>query len=137
MPLVIHSFCPLKQPVIALVLGASLQGEGIRAAARLAEGIGADPLACHLGQILLLLRLAAPTDQRIVDQGVLHIDQDSGRGIDAGELFDGENGLEEGAAATTVLLRNLNTHEPELVKLLDQRVIHRAALIHLPDKGTD
>ena len=78
-----------------------------------------------------------PADQRIVDQSVLHIDQNPDRRIDAGELLDRENRLEERAAAAAVLLWNFDAHQSELVKLLDQGMIHHAALIHLLYQRTD
>ena len=49
---------------------------------------------------------------------VLHVDEDADRRVDARELLDGEDGVEEGAAGAAVGLGDLDAHDAEVEQLL-------------------
>jgi len=69
-------------------------------------------------EVLLLLVLVAPTQNGVIDQRVLHIDNDPGRGVDPRELFDGQDRIEKGASLPAVLFRNFYSHQSEIKELL-------------------
>ena len=69
--------------------------------------------------------------QGIVDQRVLHIDHNSRRRIDARQFFDRQDGLEERACSSAVLLGHLDAHQAQLEELVDERVLEHAFLVHL------
>jgi len=89
------------------------------------------------GQVLLLDLVAAPAEECVVDEGVLHVDEDADAGVDAGELLDDERGGEEGCAGAAVLLGHLDAHQAELEELGDQRRVHPLRLVHLVDERAD
>ena len=90
-----------------------------------------------LRQKALLLLVVAPAQQRIVDQRVLHVDDDAGRSVHARKFFDGEDGFEELRAASAVLLGNFDAHQAELEEVVDEVFVEDAFLVHLFDQGTD
>ena len=68
-----------------------LQGKGVGAGSRFAQRIGADHFGAMLRQVALFLFLVAPAQQGIVDQGVLHVDDHAGGGIDPRKLLHRQN----------------------------------------------
>src|SRR5205823_3178760 len=118
----------VQKVVIPVQVSARLQCEGVGAGSRLAQRIGTHGFGCHARQVALLLLRTAPAQQSIVDQRVLHIDDNTGGSIDAGKLFDGEDGLEKLASRTAILFGNLDSHKAELEKLIDQFAIKYAFL---------
>src|SRR5205807_1771182 len=73
----------------------------------------------------------------VVDQGVLHVDNDPGRGVGAGKFLDREDGFEEFTAATTILLGNLNSHQAQVEELLNQILVENALLVHFLGERTN
>ena len=55
------------------------------------------PTKRQMGEVLLLLIRIRPAQDRVVDDGILHVDDHAGGGIDGAQLLDGENALEEAA----------------------------------------
>ena len=52
-------------------------------------------------------------------------------GLDAGERLDGQDRVEERAAAAAVLLGNLDAHQAELEKIRFQVFVEDGLLVHL------
>ena len=50
----------------------------------------------------------------------MDIDKNRNGRVNPGEFFDGENGVEDRRARTTVFLRRFDRHQAELEALLDQ-----------------
>ena len=113
-----------------------MQCECIRPGARFAEGVSANGVGRQLGQITLLLLFTGPAQQSVVDQRILNVNHDPGRGVHPGKFFDSQNGLKEGASSAAILLRNLDSHQAELEELLDQTLVKDALLIHFFGQGT-
>ena len=88
-------------------------------------------------QVALFLFVAAPAQQRVVDQRVLHVDDDAGGGVDARQFLDRQDRFEEFRAASAVLLGNLNAHQAELEEIVDQVFVEDALFVHLFDQRTD
>ena len=130
-------FAAVQNVSAALQFSARLQGKGIRAGGGLAESVGADRIGGDARKILLLLLFIRPAQQRVGDQGILHVYHDAGRGIHAGGFLNRQNGFEEAAAGAAILLGNLNAHEAELEKLIDQRALEDALFIHLAHQRAD
>ncbi len=63
--------------------------------------------------------------------------QHADRGIDARELFDSQDGVEESAAGSAVSLRHFDTHDSELEELVDERPWDSRLFVHLADEGAD
>ena len=118
-------------------VGAGLQGEGVGAGTGFAERVGADGLGGHLRQVVLLLVFRAPAQQGVVDQRVLHVDDDAGRCVHAGEFFDGEDCFEELGAASAVLLGDFDAHQAELKEIVDEIFFEDGLLVHLLHQGTN
>src|SRR5579863_445397 len=127
----------VQHVVAAFEFGTGLQRERVGAGTGFAQGVGPDDLGCHLRQVALLLLIAAPTQQRVVDQRVLHVDDHARRGVHPRQLFDRKNGLKKLCAAPAVLLGNLNPHQPQLEKLVDEIFVEDSLLVHLFDQRTD
>ena len=122
---------PIQDIVVALQLGPRRERERVRAGARFAQRIGADGVAAHARQIALPLLFRRPAQQRVVDQRVLHINHNARRRIDARQLFHRQDGLEEAASSSAVLLGDLDAHQSKLKELLDDRGLEDALLVHL------
>ena len=88
-------------------------------------------------QVLFLLVFIGPADEGVDAEGVLHVDKDADGGIDGGDLFDSEDGFEEGSGGATVLLGNLDAHEAEVEELADEGRVQVLRLIHVTDEGGD
>ena len=71
----------------------------------------------ELRQVAALLILVAPADDDVVRDGVLHVDDDGCRGIDACQRLHRQHGLEEIAALAAKFFGNLDSHEAELEHL--------------------
>ncbi len=127
----IHSFWPLRTYSLPFSSARVCKREGIGAGAGLAQRVRADRVLAHARQVALLLLLRRPTQQGIVDQRVLHIDDNSRRGIDTRQLLHRQDGLEERACSAAVLLGHLDAHQAQLEELVDQRVLEHALLVHL------
>ncbi len=85
--------------------GAGLQGEGVGAGGGFGEGVGSDGVGGEAGEVVLLLLVVGPADEGVDAESVLNVDEDADGGVDGGDLFDGEDGFEEGAGGAAVLLR--------------------------------
>ena len=133
----IHKLAAVKDVLTAFQLSASLQRKCIRARARLAKGIGADNLGGHLRQIAFLLFFAAPAQQRVIDQGILHVDDHAGGSVHARQFFHCQDRLKELGSASPVLFGNLNSHQSELEEIVDEIFIEDALLIHLLHQRTN
>ena len=108
--------------------------EGVRSGTGFAERVRADRVRSHARQVALPLFFVAPADEGVVDQRVLHIDDDAGGRIDARHFFDRENGLEELRAAAAVLFGDFDSHQSELKEFLDEALVEDALLVHLFDQ---
>src|SRR3546814_14944109 len=60
---------------------------------------------------------SGPLEEECVHERVLHIDEDRGRRVDGGELFDREYRHEETTAGASECFGNLDPHETELEEL--------------------
>ena len=89
------------------------------------------------GRIALLLFFIAPAQQRVVDQRVLHVDDDAGGSVHARQFLDRQNRFEELGAASAVLLGNLDAHQAELEEIVDEIFVEDALLVHLLDQRTN
>ena len=114
-----------------------MQGKSVGARTSLAQGVGAHCFRRHPWQEAFLLLLGGPTQQRIVHQRVLDVDDHAGRRVHSGQLFDGKYRLEELGSASAILLGNLDAHQTELEELVDEVFVEDALLIHLLHQGTD
>ena len=123
--------------VAAFEFGAGLQGEGIGAGTSLAQGVGANSIGGHLRQVALLLFGITPAQERVVDQSILNVDNDAGRGIDPGQFFYRENRFEKFSSAAAVLLGDFDAHDAKLKKFVDERFFKDALFVHLLDQRAD
>jgi len=94
------------------------------------ERVGADGVGSHTRKVALALFLGAPAEKRVVDEGVLHVNDHSGGGVGAGQFFHSDNRLEEFTAATAILFGNLDAHQAKLEKLVNQLLVEDAFLVH-------
>ncbi|HXP39657.1 MAG TPA: hypothetical protein VN833_05275 [Candidatus Acidoferrales bacterium] len=78
-----------------------------------------------------------PSEERVIHQRVLHIDDNSGGGIDAGQLLNGQNCFEEFGSAAAVLFGDFDSHQTELKKFMDEGFFEDSFLVHLFDQGAD
>ena len=127
----------VEDVVAAFGVGAGRQRERVAAGAGFGERVGADGVGCHARQVALLLLVVAPAQQRVDDERVLHVDEDADGGVDARQLFDGEDRVEERAAGAAVLLGNLDAHQAELEELVKQVFVEDALFVHLLDQRPD
>ena len=127
----------VQDVLAAFQCGAGLQGERVGARAGFAKGVGADRVGGHLGQEVLFLLIAAPTQERVIDQRILHVDDHAGGCIHARQFFDGQDRFEELGGASAVLLGNLNAHQAELEEIVDEIFVEDALLVHLLHQRTD
>ena len=67
----------------------------------------------------------------------MHVDDDAGRGVDARQLFDRQDRFEEFAAASAILLRDLDAHQPKLKELLKEVPVKHTFFVHLLGKRAD
>ena len=119
--LVIQSLRPLSDVAVAVVCGARRQRERVAARPGLRQRIGADGARRQPRQVAPLDLVAAPAQQRVDDERVLHVDEDADRRVDARQLLDGEHRVEERAAGAAVALGDLDAHDAELEQLVDER----------------
>ena len=110
----------VEEVVVASLLGAGLQSEGVGAGGGLAERVGADGVGREPGKKELLLLRRGPAQQGVDAERVLHVDEDADRGVDGGDLFDGEDGLEEGSAGAAVLVGDFDAHQAEVEELRNE-----------------
>ena len=129
----IQNFRARQLPSVSLSLRARCQGECITAAAGLREGEGAEETAREPGEVSRLLLGVAPAEERVVDEGVVHVDVDGGRGVDPRDLLDGQHREEYPAAGTPVLLRHLDAHQAELEEAGNQVGTELRRFVHLLD----
>ena len=120
----------VEDVVGAFELGAGLQGEGVGAGTGFAESVGADSVGGHLRQVALFLFGIAPAQQGVVDQRILHVDDDAGGGVDARQFLDREDGFEKLCAAAAVLLGDFDAHEAELEEFVDEGFVEDTLLVH-------
>ncbi len=74
--------------------------------------------------------LISPAKQSVVDQSILHVDEDAHRSIDARQFFDGEDRLKERAAGAAELFRRFYPHQSEIETLFRQLGIEMALFVH-------
>ena len=117
--------------------GAGLKSEGVGAGGGFGEGVGSDGVGGEFGEVGLLLLVAGPAFEGVDDEGVLNVDEDADRGVDGGDLFDGEDFFEEGCGGAALLFRDLDDHEAELEELLEECGVHLLGFVHLADEGGD
>ncbi len=122
--------CPLER-------SASLEGEGIGSRAGFAQSVSSDSFGGHFRKIAFFLLFATPSQQGIVDQRVLHIDDDAGGGVHTGQFLDSQNCLEELGSASTVLLGDFDAHQSELEEIVDQVFVEDTFLVHILDQRAD
>src|SRR6185503_1668964 len=99
-------FIPVGNPELAAgdreavtaLSGPRRQCECIAAGPGFRQRIRTHALLCEAGEPGLLLHLAAPAKQGVDDESVLHVHEDTDRGVDTRERFDGEHRMKEGAA---------------------------------------
>ncbi len=96
------------------------------------EQLGGEP-----GEVARLLFTAGPANKGVVDQGVVHIDVDGGRGVHPGQLLDGNGGHEDAATAPAERLRHLDSHQSQLEELGNQVGPELRRLVHGLYMGTD
>jgi hypothetical protein len=106
-------------------------------AARQARRRQPDRLRRQARQEVTLQRFTAVTQDAVVDERVLHVDEHGHARIDARQLFHDEHGGEEGRASATEVLRDLDAHQPELEELRDQRWIHLRVAVHVVAEWRD
>src|SRR5208337_1092096 len=85
----------------------------------------------------LFLFFIAPAQQCIVDQRVLHVDDDAGRCVHTRQFLDGQNRFEELRAASAELLGNLDAHQAELKEIVNEVFVEDALLVHFLDQRTN
>ena len=88
-------------------------------------------------QIAALLLGGGPAQQRVIADGVLHVDDHARRGIHRGQLLHRQNGLEETAALAAVFLGDLDAHQAHFEKLADEVFAEDAGFIHFADVRAD
>ena len=87
------------------------------------------------GRYFALLFRRRPAQERVVADGVLHVDDHARRGIDRRELLHRQHALEEGAALPAVLLGDFDAHQAHLEELPDDVLAEDAGLVHLAHIG--
>ena len=75
----------------------------------------------QLRQVALLDVLAAPAEQRVDDQRVLHVDEHADRRVDPRQRLDRQHRVEEAGAGAAVALGDLDAHDAEVEQLVDER----------------
>ena len=113
-----------QQELVAGLDGARGEGERVAARPGFRQRVGANRSRRQLRQVLRLLRLGTPAQQRIDDERVLHVDEDADRRVDGGQRFDREHRVEEGAAGAAVRVGNLDAHHPQLEHPVDEAAGH-------------
>ena len=91
----------------------------------------------ELRQVLRFLVVGAPAQQRVDDQGVLHVDEHADRRVDRGQGFDGQHSVEEAGAGSAMRLGNLDAHDAQLEEPVDEGARHLRLVVHFADKGPD
>ena len=127
----------VEQEMIAAIFGARGHGEGVGARSGFRERVGRHGVFGQPRQVFGLLPGAGPLQERVIADGVLHIDDHARRRVDGGEFFHRQDGLEETAALAAVLLRDLDAHQSHFEKLPDDVLTEDAGLVHLADVGAD
>ncbi len=120
--------------MVALLARRGGEGEGIGAGTGFGKRVGTHRAGSEAGKIFRLLLVAGPAMKRVVHDGVLHIDDDAGGGVDRGDFLDGEHALEEIAALSAVLFRDFDGHEAKIEELADQVFVEDGGVIHLADE---
>jgi hypothetical protein len=123
--------------VIALVRRLAGEGKGVGAGAGLGERVGPHPLRGQLREVLRLLRLGAPAQQRVVEEGVLDIDEHGHRGVDLGQFLNHQHGHEEGGGGPAEALGDLDAHEAQFEAGVDEIAGHLRLGVHLRNQRTD
>jgi hypothetical protein len=106
--------------------------EGVAAGARLGKRVRPDGTRGEPGQIPSLHVIVAPFEEGIDDEGVLHVHEHAHGGIDAGQFFDGQHGMEEPAPGAAVGLRHFDAHDAQFEELIDERLGELRMLVHFP-----
>src|SRR6185295_4693721 len=104
--------------------------KGIAAAPRLGQCECSQKLGGKPGEVTRLLFTGGPANKGVVDQGVVHIDIDGGRGVNPGQLLNGNGGHEDGATASAECLRHLDSHQSQLEELGNQVGAELRRLVH-------
>ena len=91
----------------------------------------------QLRQVAPLDVVAAPAQQRVDDERVLHVDEHADRRVDARQRLDRQDGMEERRAAAAVALGDLDAHDAEVEQLVDERARDLGVLVHLADERPD
>ena len=89
------------------------------------------------GRYLAFCSAVAHLQQRVVADGVLHVDDHAGRRVDRGEFFHRQNCLEEGAALAAIFLGDLDPHQAHFEELLDDVLAKDAGFVHFPHVRPD
>ena len=135
--LVIHSLRPVSRKWSPAIHGARGQGEGVRSRAGLGQRVGRHRVGRQARQIFVLLRRVGPAQNGVVDDGVLHVDDDAGRRIHRGQFLHRQNALEETAAAAAVFFGDLDAHQAQFEELADDVLAEHAGLVHFADVRAD
>src|SRR6185436_15113091 len=88
-------------------------------------------------EVFGFLRGGGPAYQSIVTDGVLDVDDHPGRRIHGRKFLYSQYRLEETAALASILLGNLDPHQPHFEELADDVFAKRAGLVHLAHVWTD
>src|SRR6185436_16909430 len=96
----------------------------------LRQRVGADRVRRHLWQVALLDLVAAPAQEGVDHERVLHVDQHANRRIDARDRFHREHRMKEAGAAAAVALGDLDAHDAEIEQLADERRRQLGLLVH-------
>src|SRR5689334_19345008 len=126
----------VQDVMIVFFDGARLHRESIRTRTRFAQRVRADTLRSESRQIFRLLIRSAPTNEGVVDERVLHVDENSDRCIDTREFLDGENRSEETCPRAAVFLGSLDAHQSELKTLFEERRVELRNFVHVLDART-
>ena len=120
--LVIQSLRPVERPAVAGLPRARLQRERVAARRGLRQRVRADASRPRgRGSEPRLLVGAAPAENRVDHERVLHVDEHADRRIDARQLLDGEDRVKKPAAAAAEALGNLDAHHAEVEQAVDER----------------
>jgi len=130
-------FLPVEHPVVTFGLGPAGQCKGVRPRSGFGQRVGPDRVPRHPGQVGLLLFDAAPAQDRVVEQCVLHVDQRADRRIRSRDLLDRQAGLEKARPGPAQLLRDLDAHQAHLEQALQQGLVVTGVLLHLARFGSD
>ena len=123
------------EPVVVAVLPRPcLERERVAARTGLRQRVRADARGRQLRQHARFQVRAAPAQQRVGDERVLHVHQDADRRIDARELLDREDRVEEPAAAAAERFGDFDAHHAEIEQLVDQRPRDLRLLVHFADE---